>query len=146
MASINHCIGLNVTEKALWESISSMEGLRSWWTEDVRGESEKGGVIEFYFNKASLEMKVLELGREQILWECINGPDEWIGTNLSFDIKEDEGQQMLFFEHRGWKETSPFHYHCSMKWATFLLSLKNYLEGRKGTPFPNDIQITHTNG
>jgi hypothetical protein len=28
-----------------------------------------------------------------------------------------------------------------MKWATFMLSLRDYLETGKGRPFPNDIQI-----
>jgi hypothetical protein len=30
-----------------------------------------------------------------------------------------------------------------MKWATFLLSLKNLLETGKGRPAPNDLQINY---
>jgi len=30
-----------------------------------------------------------------------------------------------------------------MKWATFMLSLKNLLETGKGHPAPNDLQINY---
>ncbi len=31
-----------------------------------------------------------------------------------------------------------------MKWATFLLSLKDYVETGRGRPFPNDLKIEAT--
>ena len=33
-------------------------------------------------------------------------------------------------------------FHCSTKWAYFLLGLKASLEGGKATPFPGDLQIS----
>ncbi len=33
-------------------------------------------------------------------------------------------------------------YHCSIRWAIFLLSLKSLLEDGKGTPFPYDRKVS----
>ena len=35
--------------------------------------------------------------------------------------------------------------HCSMKWATFLLSLKELAETGKGRPSPEDLKIDNWN-
>ena len=35
-----------------------------------------------------------------------------------------------------------FMYHCSTKWATFLLSLKQLIETGTGAPDPDDVQIS----
>jgi hypothetical protein len=34
-------------------------------------------------------------------------------------------------------------YHCSTKWATFLMSLKSLGETGRGQPSPNDVQISN---
>jgi hypothetical protein len=34
-----------------------------------------------------------------------------------------------------------FMHHCSTKWATFLLSLKDWLERAEGRPAPYDVKI-----
>jgi hypothetical protein len=40
-----------------------------------------------------------------------------------------------------WKEPVEFMHHCSTKWATFLLSLRDMVEKSKGRPLPNALQI-----
>ena len=35
--------------------------------------------------------------------------------------------------------------HCSMKWATFLLSLKELVETGRGKPSPEDLKIDNWN-
>jgi len=36
-----------------------------------------------------------------------------------------------------------FMHHCSTKWATFMLSLKQLVETGKGAPSPDDVQISN---
>ena len=43
---------------------------------------------------------------------------------------------------RGWAEPVEFMYHCSTKWAVFLLSLKQLLETGHGAPDPDDVKIS----
>ena len=53
--------------------------------------------------------------------------------------------QLFFSVHKDWREANEFTSHCSMKWATFLLSLKELVETGKGKPSPNDIKIDNWN-
>jgi hypothetical protein len=43
--------------------------------------------------------------------------------------------------HRRWLEPSGCLRYCSVKWATYLLSLKRLLEEGDGTPYPRDVRI-----
>lgn len=51
----------------------------------------------------------------------------------------------IHFRHQDWKRESEFTAHCSMKWATFLLSLKNLIEVGEGRPAPDDLKIDDMN-
>jgi hypothetical protein len=44
-------------------------------------------------------------------------------------------------KHSGWRELVEFMHHCSTKWATFLLSLRDLLEKSDGHPAPHDVKI-----
>jgi hypothetical protein len=48
---------------------------------------------------------------------------------------------ILLFTHANWKKPVEFMYHCSTKWATFLLSLRDWLERAEGRPSPYDVKI-----
>ena len=146
MAEINHSIGINASVQSVQKALNSIDGLKGWWTTQVSGEVEQGGTIQFRFgDHGGPDMLVTKNSPHQISWECTSGPEEWLKTQLHFDIKEVEDQIMVFFSHSGWKETSPFHHHCSTKWAVFLLSLKKYLEDGEGFAYPKDIKITNMN-
>lgn len=91
-------------------------------------------------------MQVDLLAPEQaVRWTCLEGPAEWIGTTFSFELSEQDGQIILLFGHRGWKEPVEFMAHCSMKWAVFLLSLREYVETGSGKPSPYDLKIDNWN-
>lgn len=86
-------------------------------------------------------MRVARSNSKQVQWECIRGPEEWLGTRIEFKLIEKEDKTQLKFRHAGWADESDHYYHCSTKWATFVLSMRDYLETGKGRPFPDDIQI-----
>jgi hypothetical protein len=71
----------------------------------------------------------------------VDGPKEWIGTKISWDLKQEAESTIILFKHEGWKEPVEFMHHCSTKWALFLMSLKSLLETGKGAPYPNDFKI-----
>jgi len=141
MANICLTVGAKASAKNMMAGLNTLNGLKSWWTSDTTGDTSEGGTILFRFGGGGMDMKVLESTASKIVWECTGGPDEWIGTKVTFTIQEKDGESELMFKHAGWAEETPFHHHCSMKWASFLLSLKGYLETGKGRAFPNDIQI-----
>jgi hypothetical protein len=93
-----------------------------------------------------MEFEVLELKpNEEVHWRFTSGPKEWMGTDVTFSLSEDGDSTLVLFGHKNWREAVEFMAHCSMKWATFLLSLKELVETGKGKPSPEDLKIDNWN-
>ena len=149
MADILHRVGIKSSLNEVYKALTTRNGLAGWWTNDTQGEGNKvGGAIRFRFSIQGKEiggfdMKVLELRPDnRVLWQVIDGPQEWIGTKVVFDLKKEGDWTIILFKHEGWKEPVEFMHHCSTKWAIFLMSLKSLLETGKGAPNPDDVQIS----
>jgi uncharacterized protein YndB with AHSA1/START domain len=153
MADILHKIGIRSSSPAkVYAALTTLEGLSGWWTNDTRGESGSvGGAIVFRFSADGKEigafaMRVIELAPEsRVLWQVADGPEDWIGTKIGFDVHQDGNYTIVLFKHQGWKETGESMHHCSTKWAMFLMSLKSLLETGKGAPSPEDVKIDNWN-
>ena len=147
MPDILHRVGIKSTTATVYEALTTIEGLRGWWTDDTSGQTQTDGVIAFRFGAAGgFDMKVLEqLPGKRLLWLVVDGPAEWIGTKVSFDLHQEADYAVILFKHEGWKEPVEFMHHCSTKWATFLLSLKSLIETGKGAPHPHDLSIDNWN-
>jgi hypothetical protein len=143
MVDILHRVGIQASSaNDVYAALTTVEGLAGWWTIDTGGESAVGGVLEFRFGAGGIDMKVLELDRgKRVLWEVVGGPEEWLGTTVSFDIEQTGQWTGVLFKHAGWREPVPFMHHCSTKWGVFLLSLKSLLETGKGRPAPDDVKL-----
>jgi uncharacterized protein YndB with AHSA1/START domain len=144
MPDILHRVGIKSSSPdGTYHALTTIEGLSGWWARDTSGDTNVGGVIAFHFVPGGFDMKVLELDpAKRVLWEVVEGPEEWIGTKVSWDLKQDGEYTIILFKHQGWKEPVEFMHHCSTKWAAYLLSLKQLLETGEGTPDPDDVQIS----
>ncbi|MGW6276983.1 SRPBCC family protein [Kribbella sp. NPDC055071] len=148
MVDILHRIGVESSVKYVYETLATIDGLAGWWTEDTRGDSELDGVIRFRFAGApapgGFDMKVLETVPDKLVrWKVVEGPEEWVGTVIRFELSQDGDFAIVMFRHEGWREPVPFMYHCSTKWATFLMSLKKLVETGSGDPAPDDVRISN---
>jgi len=143
MPDILHKVGIKSSSPDdVYKALATVAGLSGWWTSDTRGQSKVGGVVEFRFGGGGFDMKVLELKpSKRVIWQVVEGPEEWLGTKISFDLKHNGDWIVVLFKHQGWKAPVEFMYHCSTKWAVFLLSLKSLLETGKGAPWPNEIKL-----
>jgi uncharacterized protein YndB with AHSA1/START domain len=143
MPDILHKVGIKSSALGdVYEALATIKGLCGWWTSDTRGESKVGCVIQFRFGAGGFDMTVLELQpARHVVWQVIDGPKEWVGTKISFELKQNDDWTIVLFKHAGWKEAAEFMHHCSTKWAVFLLSLKSLLETGKGAPWPNEIKL-----
>ncbi len=143
MVDILHKVGIKSSSlDDVYKALTTLDGLSAWWTTTTQGESKVGGVLRFRFGAGGFDMKVLELQpAKRVLWQVVDGPQEWIGTKISFDLKREGDWTIVYFKHQGWKEPVEFMHHCSTKWGVFLLSLKSFLETGKGAPWPNDIKL-----
>jgi uncharacterized protein YndB with AHSA1/START domain len=148
MVDILHRVGIKSSPNDVYKALTTREGLAAWWTNNTHGESKVGGVVKFRFSARGSEiggfdMKVIELEpAKRVLWQVVDGPEEWIGTKISFDLKQAGDHAIVLFKHQDWKEPVEFMHHCSTKWATYLMSLKSLVETGKGSPNPNDAHIS----
>jgi len=144
VVDILHSVGIEARVSRVYQILTTKEGLARWWTEKVSGNEHAGGTLEFRFDQYGRSvMKVTELiPNNRVAWECVDGAPEWIGTRITFDLKETDGETKLLFAHRGWREQSEFMHYCSTKWATYLIGLKALGEDGQGAPYPHDTR-TH---
>jgi uncharacterized protein YndB with AHSA1/START domain len=148
MPSIRHRVGIAAPQTHVYDALATQAGLSAWWTRDVDGNPDRGGMLRFFFGgpEPAAVMEVIDLAPPQhVAWQCVQGPDEWVGTRLTFELKPAEdrdGETVLLFTHADWREPIEFMYHCSTKWAYFLLGLKAGLEGREAAPYPNDEPVS----
>jgi uncharacterized protein YndB with AHSA1/START domain len=147
MVDILHRVGVKSSSlDDVYGALTTVEGLSAWWTDATRGDTEVDGVLQFRFREGGFDMVVRELEpAKHVLWEVVDGPAEWVGTTVSFDLKQEDDYTIILFKHEGWREPVEFMHHCSTKWATFLLSLKSLVETGKGAPEPDDFKIDNWN-
>lgn len=120
---------------------STREGIERWWTgHPVTGDEQLGGQVSVYF-KASRDpaatFEVLERRPEQIVWRCVDGPQDWLETRITFALKpRADGGTTLLFSHEGWKRENEFMNGCSTNWAAYRMSLKAGAEGDGFNAYP----------
>ena len=145
MHDIRHRIGTTAAPAEVFAAVATRDGLRRWWTADVRGDDSPGGSLGFHFGgtEPSAVMEVVDVapGR-RVVWRCTAGPDEWVDTTFTFEVRSDDAETALLFTNAGWSRPVPFLHHCSTKWAYFLLGLKATLEGGPSVAFPDDAAIS----
>lgn len=138
MADIRHRVGIRASAAKVFKAISTTDGLSHWWITETAGDPRTGGTILFGF----ADMKVVRsVPNKLVKWKCIKGPEGWVGTTVTFELKPAKGQTFVLFTHADWKKPDEFMHHCSTKWAVFLLSMKGWLERSEGRPAPYDVKI-----
>jgi uncharacterized protein YndB with AHSA1/START domain len=152
MADITHKVGIKAPASRVYAALSTVAGVAGWWTRETSGDEKLGCTMSVCFRHQNGE-QVGQMGFEltelspdqQVVWRFTSGPEEWLGTRATFELSQRGEQTVVLFGHRGWPEAKEFMAHCSMKWATFLLSLKQLLETGRGMPAPDDLKIDDWN-
>ena len=145
MVDILHRVGVSTPlPDKVYEALTTIEGLSGWWTDDTRGATHVGGVVQFRFPPGGFDMEVVEQRpNESVEWKVVDGPEEWIGTTVNWQLRQDGDYTIVMFKHQDWKEPVEFMHHCSTKWATYLMSLKSLVETGKGAPAPRDVHVAY---
>lgn len=139
MPNIQQLQKINSNAKEVYRALTTEEGLSEVWTKELKVEAKIGAVNVFHFGpNDTAELKVIELEPEKrVVWECVEATadTEWIGTTITFELTENNGTTIVDFGHHGWKEVTFCYKFCNYNWAMFLLSLKQFCESKKGTPY-----------
>ena len=140
MPEILHQLLLKASPNRVYQALTEQKGLAHWWIQYVSCEPRLDSIAEFEFagGKIKVRMKILKLlPNRTVVWHCLAGPTEWIGTQITFNLPQPP-RNALNFSHRGWRSqmnTLPMH---NFEWARHLMSLRAYLEKGKGYPIKNE--------
>jgi uncharacterized protein YndB with AHSA1/START domain len=152
MADIIHRVGIKAPVARVYAALATVEGVAGWWTKDTTGDAKAGGLVKVRFlsptgeEKGKVDFSVVKLEpNQEVRWRCTSGPEEWIGTDVTFHLTQEGEYTLVVFGHRNWREAGAFMAHCSMKWATFMLSLQALVETGTGRPAPDDLKIDNWN-
>lgn len=142
MPDILHLIKIRAPHEKVYQALTTVEGIRGWWTREADLDAKVGGKGEFRFAQGArvTTAKVKELTPSaRVVWEVLSAPiPTWAGTAIRFELRAEDDGTLLSFAHCGFKRADdPFAYSATA-WGSFLVSLKLYLETGKGTPHPSD--------
>jgi len=138
MTDILHSITIEAPPEKIFEALTTQEGLQGWWTADTEAKPEVGSQAVFgFFNRSTVfRMRIDELTPpKRVKWSCEGEIDEWIDTELQFDLNlQEEGGTLVCFRHGGWRTTDGIYAQCNTTWGTLMFRLKDYAEGKNPGP------------
>ena len=94
MYSIKHLFHIDASNEEVYKALTTIDCLSNWWTEQTSGNTELESVIEFRFGKQYFNIiKVVTLTETKaVQWQCIDGPQDWINTVISFELDTNENK------------------------------------------------------
>ena len=95
MNLIHHVFDIQATPETVFTSITTAEGLSSWWTTQVTGEgAERGSLFLFSFRGPfNPQLRIAEIEPTSLVtWEGVGGHDAWGTTTLRFQLDPIDGE------------------------------------------------------
>lgn len=138
--AIKQLYHINASRDKVFEAISTLNGLSNWWTTQVSGSAELGGLLQFDFGDfKGPQMKVIEYDpANKLVWECTSSEHGWQGNTFTFLLDENDGKTRIRFSHNGWQEQDDFYASCCFSWGRYLESLRQYCQTGRGEAFGSD--------
>jgi uncharacterized protein YndB with AHSA1/START domain len=135
---ICHEIMIKASPGELYQALTDVKRLAHWWTIDTRGESKIGKSLKFCFDEFCQVIEVTTLKPDELVrWHVTKkGLPDWADTEIEFKIFREDDKTFLHFRHSNWRGDAKMFPNCSLGWAIFLLSLKEFVETGKGGPYP----------
>jgi uncharacterized protein YndB with AHSA1/START domain len=127
-------------QEAVWEAITTHQGITSWWTTRAEVPEGAGAVLKLSFPDAPItwDLRVDEARRpERLVWHCVGGPPQWVDTDVTFALSpatQGDGTTVRF-DHAGWRDTDQMFRIVTFGWGQMLSRLKGYLDSGKAMPY-----------
>ena len=122
----------------VFKALTHQDEIAHWWTNDLSAKPEVGSLAEFRFTRwgaGVLQFEVAELDAgEKVRWISRQGPPQWAGTSVTWQLTPVQNGTKLVFTHDGFAQVDEVYEQTRGNWEYFLDSLKSYLETGKGTP------------
>jgi uncharacterized protein YndB with AHSA1/START domain len=136
-------ISVDAPPAAVERALTTLAGLRGWWTEVVDGDpGTVDGVVVLGFpsvgERIELVVEAAPPADAAVRWRCTThtGHPEWAGTRIELAVDAvGRGQARVRLRHHGLVPTLGCFEACERGWEHFLRSLAAHAAGRGGQPF-----------
>jgi len=128
MADIEHLIHVAASVATVLPLVSTGDGFKQWWAEDVVTMSDDTVELGFFGRTTVYELALEGRASSIVAWRCQSGK-EWKGTRLRFALIASEGGTRVRFTHAGWAERTEYFDSCNTTWGELMYRLKAAAEG-----------------
>lgn len=130
-------------------TFNSIKNFRGWWSEQIKGETDKLNEIFFYHYKDIhlCKIKLIELvADKKLVYKVVDNQfnftkdkSEWKNTKLIFEISTEGNETKVKFTHEGLVPEYECYEICKDSWGGYIKkSLFNLITMGKGQPNPKD--------
>jgi hypothetical protein len=136
-------------ERTPEEVFGAINNVRGWWSGNIEGDTDALGA-EFTYRYQDIhytKQKISEfVPNERVVWHIAEAfqnftekPDEWVGTDVTFEIMPKGSQTEMRFTHRGLVPEVECFEACSSAWSSYVNgSLKRLIMTGLGAPNPEE--------
>jgi len=129
------------------EVFAAVVNVRGWWSENIDGPTDQPGELFTYHHQDvhRCTMRVAEMSNPtRVVWQVVDNhfnftdeANEWMGTEIRFDIGRVGTRTELRFTHLGLVPAYECFEVCSGAWDFYLqTSLRGLIRTGKGLPNP----------
>jgi hypothetical protein len=139
-----------VVEQTPKEAFDAINNVRGWWSEEVKGGTEKlhDEFTYHYKDVHRCKMRLIEvIPNKKVVWLVLDNyfnftkdNNEWTGTRISFEISEVDNSTQIRFSHPGLLPDFECYHICSNAWSGYInSSLRNLIVTGTGQPNKKDV-------
>ena len=134
------------------EAFAAITDVRSWWSGEIEGRTDTlGAEFTYRYQDVHYSKQVItELvpGR-RVAWRITDAylkftedPDEWIGTEVAFDVVPDGARTEVRFSHLGLVPAFECFDLCSSAWGFYInKSLRDLITTGRGEPNSTEDRV-----
>jgi uncharacterized protein YndB with AHSA1/START domain len=127
-------------QEAVWEALTTHQGITSWWTTRAEVPEGQGAVLKLSFPDAPItwDLRVDQARQPQrLVWHCVGGPPQWVDTEVAFALSPaaQGDATTVRFDHVGWREADQMFRVVTFGWGQMLSRLKGFLDSGKAMPY-----------
>ncbi len=137
-----HAVDIAAGPAAIFEAITTKDGLAAFWTSDCEVQATTGTVSRFGFPAApvDLHMRVDRLEpSKSASWSCLGDFPHWAGTTVTWEITPASSGlgSTVSFRQDGWGDDYPEieFARVNYTWGRIVGALKEYAESGVPNPF-----------
>ena len=129
------------------EVFAAINNVRGWWSEAIEGRTDVlDAIFQYHYRDVHrCAFKITEfVPNQKVVWHVLDNffnfvkdKNEWIGTDVVFEIARKDDQTIVHFTHIGLVPAYECYEVCSDAWGSYITrSLRDLITTGKGQPNP----------